>query len=86
MKADAEEKSRKEYRTLSKLVQQFYQINASELTTIGRKKELMQLAVEAGLIDQPIKTKLDEVQELRVKLAKYDRTMTCSICEEIVSV
>ena len=77
-------------------MQQFYQLNASEVTTIGQKKELLQLAGETGLIDEPIKNELDEVQELRVKLAKYDLRLNmasetaeaktnCTICEEIVS-
>ena len=77
-------------------MQQFYELNASEVQTIDKKKELLHLASETGLIDQPIKTELDELQELRVKLAKYDMRLnvasetaeaktSCTICEEIVS-
>ena len=56
----------------------------------------MHIAAETGLIEDPILPKLNEVQDLRVKLEKMKMRMgfaeesqeaktNCTICEEMVS-
>ena len=62
VKGQVKEQARKENKTLSKLVQQFYELNASEVQSIDRKKELLKLAGETGLIENPIQSELDEIQ------------------------
>ena len=62
VKGQVKEQARKENKTLSKLVQQFYELNASEVQSIDRKKELLKLAGETGLIENPIQNELDEIQ------------------------
>ena len=58
--------------------------------------ELLHIAAETGLIEDPILPKLNEVQDLRVKLEKMKMRMgfaeesqeaktNCTICEEMVS-
>ena len=58
---------------------------------------MLHLAAETGLIRNPVLPKLDEVQELRVKLEKVNMRIgfsnetveaktNCTICEEIVSI
>ena len=57
--------------------------------------ELLHIAAETGLIEDPILPKLNEVQDLRVKLEKMKMRMgfaeesheaktNCTICEEMV--
>ena len=62
VKGQVKEQARKENKTLSKLVQQFYELNASEVQGIDKKKELLKLAGETGLIENPIQNELDEIQ------------------------
>ena len=57
----------------------------------------MHIAAETGLIENPVLPKLDEVQDLRVKLEKMNMRIgiaeetaeaktNCTICEEMVSI
>ena len=62
VRGQVKEQAKKENKTLSKLVQQFYELNASEVQGIDRKKELLKLAGETGLIENPIQNELDELQ------------------------
>ena len=59
--------------------------------------ELLHIAAETGLIEDPILPKLNEVQDLRVKLEKIKLRMgfaeesqeaktNCTICEEMVRI
>lgn len=62
VRGQVKEQAKKENKTLSKLVQEFYELNASEVQSIDRKKELLKLAGETGLIENPIQNELDELQ------------------------
>jgi len=95
MKAEtAQSQAKAENKTLQNLVQQFYKLNASEVQTVDKKSELLHIAAETGLIEDPILPKLNEVQDLRVKLEKMKMRMgfaeesqeaktNCTICEEM---
>ena len=113
MKAEtAQSQAKSENKTLQNLVQQFYKLNASEVQAVDKKRfgrtvpwtvlssffsELLHIAAETGLIEDPILPKLNEVQDLRVKLEKIKLRMgfaeesqeaktNCTICEEMVRI